>query len=196
MIDLPHTYEEESHPFDEWRGASGIFVLVNLTGRVAEQVREVQLKYDPRLARFAPPHLTLIGSSGTGPIAAGTSLEELRRALEPIARETPPITLELGAPVRFLQTNTFALPLDPHGPLRELHDRIRRSGLTFEPSRHAFTPHVTLSLYRTPTREEAREILSFRVQEPVVVDHLVCSLTEQPLPPKPLLELPLGSRGE
>lgn len=193
MIETPGSYDEALHPFDEWRGASGIFILVNLTGSVAEQVRAVQRRFDPRLAHFAPPHLTLIGSSGVGPIAASTPVEQLRRTLEPIARETPPITLELGAPVRFLQTNTFALPIDPHGPLRELHDRIRRSGLTFEPSRHAFTPHVTLSLYRTPTREEARELLSLRVREPVVVDHLVCSLTEQPLPPKPLLELPLGS---
>lgn len=192
MIEIPGAYEDESHPFDEWRGASGIFILVNLTGAVAEQVRAVQLQYDPRLARFAPPHLTLIGSSGVGPIPASTPVDELRRALEPIARATAPLTLELGSPVRFLQTNTFALPLDPHGPLRELHERIRRSGLTFEPSRHAFTPHVTLSLYRTPTREEVRELLAFRVREPVVVDHLIVSLTEQPLPPRPLMELALG----
>jgi hypothetical protein len=102
------------------------------------------------------------------------------------------MTLAFGAPVRFIQTHTVALPLDPHGPLRALHERIKTSGLPIGRSRHAFTPHVTLSLYRTPERNELRELLSLRVTEPVVVDHIAVSLTEEPYPPRPLFELPLG----
>ena len=94
-----------------------------------------------------------------------------------------------------MQTNTFALPLDPHGPLRALHDRIRRSGLSFGRSRHAFTPHVTLSHYRTPTEQEARELLAIRIDEPFVVDHLVVSETAQPNRPRTLFELDLTGPG-
>lgn len=192
--DRSHEAEHEAvHPFDEWRGASGIFIIVNLRGAVADRVHALQDRYDPRLAKFAAPHVTLIGSSGAGPIAPDTPVEQLRETLEPITHETPPLALTFGAPVRFMQTNTIALPLDPHGPLRELHERILRSGLTFARARHAFTPHVTLSLYRTPTPDEVRELLSVRVEEPVEVDHLICSLTEEPYPPKPLLELALGN---
>jgi len=180
------------HPFDEWRGAAGIFVLVELRGPVADQIHALQLRFDPKLAAFAPPHLTLVGSSGMGPIAADTPVQRLRELLEPIARDTPPLPLRFHRPVRFIQTDTVALPLDPHGPLRSLHDRIKKSGLTFAPSRHAFTPHVTLSLYRTLGREEARELLALRVTEPVLVDHLVLSVTEQPRPPRSLFELRRG----
>lgn len=176
----------------EWSPKSGIFILVNLQGKLAEQVHAIQLKYDPRMANFAPPHFTLTGSSGAGPIDPGTSLERLHEVLDPIAFSTKPLTLHFERPVRYLQTNTFTLPLDPHGPLRELHDRIRRSGLTFARSRHAFTPHVTLSHYRTPTDQEARELLSVRVSEPFVVDHLVVSLTQEPVKPHKLFELTLG----
>ena len=102
--------------------------------------------------------------------------------------------MHFGRPVRYMNTNTFALPLDAHGPLRALHDAIRRSGLVFARSRHAFTPHVTLSHYRTPTDEEARELLAVRVTEPLVVDHLVVSLTEEPARPRELLELDLTGR--
>ena len=89
---------------------------------------------------------------------------------------------------------SMVLPVElhPHGPLRALHERIKTSGLPLGASRHAFTPHVTLSLYRTPGRDEVRELLAVRVTEPVVVDHLVVSLTEEPYPPRPLFELPLG----
>lgn len=180
---------------DEWTARSGIFVLVNLAGELAERVHAIQLRYDPRMANFAAPHFTLIGSSGVGPIAAETPVARVRAVLEPIARDTAPMTLQLGRPVRYMNTNTFSLPLDPHGPLRTLHDRIRMSGLTFAPSRHAFTPHVTLSHYRTPTEAEARELLAVSIEQPLVVDHLVVSLTEEPLAPRLLFALELGREG-
>jgi 2'-5' RNA ligase len=175
----------------EWTPKSGIFILVNLQGGLADTVHAIQQRYDLRMANFARPHFTLIGSSGAGPIDAGTPLERLHDVLDPIAKTTTPLTLHFERPVRYQQTNTFALPLDPHGPLRELHDRIKRSGLTFARSRHAFTPHVTLSHYRTPTDAEARELLSVRIDEPFVVDHLVVSLTAEPSKPRKLFELEL-----
>ena len=176
----------------EWEPKSGIFILVNLQGELADKVHAIQARYDPRMANFAKPHFTLIGSSGAGPIASDTSNDQLHAVLDPIARTTAPLALHFERPVRYLQTNTFALPLDPHGALRELHDRIRRSGLTFGRSRHAFTPHVTLSHYRTPTDAEAQELLAMRIDEPFVVDHLVVSLTAEPSAPKKLFELELS----
>ena len=179
-----------------WSPKSGIFILVNLQGDLAEQVHAIQQKYDPRMANFAPPHFTLTGSSGAGPIDPDTSIERLHEILDPIAFTTKPLTLHFERPMRFMQTNTFALPLDPHGPLRELHERIKHSGLTFARSRHAFTPHVRLSHYRTPTGEDARELLSLRINEPFVVDHLVVSLTQEPIKPRLLFELELGGSEE
>jgi len=179
----------------DWQPKNGIFILVNLQGELADKVHDIQERYDPRMANFARPHFTLIGSSGAGPIAADTPLELLHEVLDPIAQSIEPLALHFERPVRFMQTNTFTLPLDPHGPLRTLHDRIRRSGLPFARSRHAFTPHVTLSHYRTPTEEEARELLAVRIDEPFVVDHLVVSLTREPERPKKLFELALAGSG-
>lgn len=175
----------------DWEARSGIFILVNLQGELADRIHEIQKRFDPRMANFARPHFTLIGSSGAGPILSGTPNERLHEALDPIAASTPPFSMHFERPVRYMQTNTFALPLDPHGPLRALHDRVKRSGLSFARSRHAFTPHVTLSHYRTPTDAEARELLSVRIDEPFVVDHLVVSLTDEPNKPKMLFELEL-----
>lgn len=180
---------------DDWAPKSGIFILVNLQGELADKVHAIQQRFDPRLANFAAPHFTLIGSSGAGPIEAGTPDERLHEVLDPIARGTGRLTLRFERPVRYMQTNTFALPLDPHGALRELHDRIRRSGLAFARSRHAFTPHVTLNHYRTPTPEEAKELLAIHVDDPFVVDHLVVSRTDEPNRPTKLFELELTGIG-
>ena len=179
----------------EWEARNGIFILVNVQGELADRIHAIQKKFDLRMANFARPHFTLIGSSGAGPIAGGTPNEVLHDVLDPIAQTTAPFSLHFERPVRYMQTNTFALPLDPHGPLRALHDRVKRSKLSFARSRHAFTPHVTLSHYRTPTDAEAKELLSVRVNEPFVVDHLVVSLTDEPNKPRKLFELELTGRG-
>lgn len=169
----------------------GIFVLGELTGPVADRIAEVVRKHDPRLARLRPAHLTIAGSSGLGPIAADTGAETLRAALEPITSTTPPIWLRLGAPHRFPQTQIVVLPLDPHGPLRVLHDRIGSSGLHFGRPRFTFSPHVTLSLYRTLSPECLRELMAVRVSEPVLLDRIRVYFTNDPQPARMLLELPL-----
>ena len=173
---------------------SGIFIVSELEGAVRERVAAVQRRYDPKLARTSPPHITLVGSSGVGPLAGDTPLDELRAALGPIAAETPPITVRFGVPIRFMQTDIIVLPIDPHGPLRTLHERIATSGLIFLPARFAFSPHCTLSFYPRLTRETERELLAVRETEPVVIGRLQCYLTMDPQPSRKVLEVVLGDR--
>lgn len=158
-----------------------------------ERVLDIQRRFDPKLAAMLSPHVTITGSSGIGPIAASTSEEELRNALEPIARETQPMILALGRPMRFMQSNVVVLPLDPNGPLRALHERIMRSGLRYERPRFTFTPHVTLNFFRELPAAEARAILAERVDEPVNLDHISAYLTTDALSTTCLVDLPLGS---
>ena len=171
---------------------SGIIILTELRGPLREEVLEVQRRFDPKLAAGVAPHLTIVGSSGMGPIATRTRVAALRDALEPIARETAPMSLAPQRPIRFMQTDVVVAPLDPHGPLRALHERIKTSGLRFEPPRFAFTPHVTLSFFRELTKDELRELLALRLSEPVLVDHLQVHRTVTITDTEMLFELPLG----
>lgn len=178
---------------ENWRRPAGLFVLAPIMGPAGARVTAARRLYDPKLAAANEPHVTLAGSSGIGPILPGTSAQAIRNALAPIAAATPPLKLSFGVPHRFMQTNIVSLPLDPHGPLRELHDRIARSGLSFGPSRFTFTPHVTLSLYPKLTAEAARALLATRVHEPAVIDRLVISKTDDPHPPRAWFELRLAA---
>ena len=126
---------------------NGIFILAELPGDIGERVRALNERYDLKLARYKPPHITLTGSSGAGPIPPSTDVEEMRQKLEPIAADTAPITLSFRPAQRFMQTDIIVLPIDPHGPIRVLHDRLVRSGLPFTRARYTFSPHCTLSLY-------------------------------------------------
>jgi 2'-5' RNA ligase len=183
--------ERPAGPTRRWRPGTGIYVIAPLQPSLAALVGEVQSRFDPKLARMMPPHMTLIGSSGAGPIDPNTTVDELRSALAPIAETTPPLTLELGPPIRFMQTEIIVLPLRPHGPLRELHERIARSGIKYAQPRFAFTPHITLSFYRQLSPDERRALLALRFDEPAAITRIECSLSNDPQPARLLLSLPL-----
>jgi 2'-5' RNA ligase len=178
-------------PPRRWRPGTGIYVVAPLQPSLATLIGEIQTQFDPKLARLMPPHITIVGSSGAGPLAPATPVDALRTALEPIANSTPPLTLKLGTPVRFMQTDIIVLPLNPHGPLRDLHERIRQSGLTYARPRFAFTPHITLSFYRELSAADRRALLAVRVDEPVRLTEIECSLSNDPQPARHLLTLPL-----
>jgi 2'-5' RNA ligase len=177
----------------ERKTKSGIFIIANMPGPVGDRIAAVQAQYDPRLVRLGRPHVTIAGSSGMGPIAADTPLSELREKLGPIAESTAPITLRFGRPTRFMQTEIIVLPLDPHGPLRTLHERLKTSGLRALAPRFFFTPHVTLSLYRELPPETRKQLLAERFDEPVTIDSIEAHLTRDTGESRQLLTLPLGA---
>src|SRR5690606_41262391 len=74
----------------DWRRPRGIFVIAPIGGAAGERITELQARYDRKLARSSKPHVTLVGSSGVGPIVPRTTREELRAALEPLAAPIPP----------------------------------------------------------------------------------------------------------
>jgi 2'-5' RNA ligase len=160
------------------RARSGIFVFAPIGGEVGARIDAVARQYDPRLAALdQAPHVTVVGSSGMGPIAPDTTREELDATIAPIAASTAPIRLRFGRPTRFMQTQIVVLPLDPHGPLRTLHERIKTSGLRAARPRFYFTPHVTLNLYRELPPELLTALLAERFDEPVTIDTLEAHLT-------------------
>ena len=151
---------------------NGIFVVAELTGAVRERVHVLQRQFDPKLSRGTPPHITIAGSSGVGPLPLDTPVGAIREALEPILAYTAPITVPFGRPHRYMTTDIVVLPVEPHGPIRALHDAIATSGLTFERSRHLFSPHCTLNFYKTLTPDVERKLMAIRVDELAVLNAL------------------------
>jgi len=150
----------------------GIVVLSELRGLLAEGVHEIQQRYDPRMAAELPPHVTLTGSSGMGPIDPVTTDAQVRDALEPIAASMAPFEVRFQAPMRFMQSTVVVMPIDPNGPIRALHERIKSSGLFYEQPRFTFTPHLTLSFYPELSRERLQELLRIRIHQPVMIESI------------------------
>ncbi|MBM4194087.1 MAG: 2'-5' RNA ligase family protein [Gemmatimonadetes bacterium] len=174
---------------------NGIFITSELTGQLAARIRAVQERFDPRLAKELPPHVTHIGSSGAGPIDAATPIAVLRESIARVASVTPPLTLAFRPPMRFIGREIVVLPLDPHGLLRALHEALKKNGLKYETARWPFTPHCTLNYYATLTPESLRGLLAVREPEPWVLDTLRVYHTRDGVRPKHLFDVRLGAPG-
>jgi 2'-5' RNA ligase len=97
--------------------------------------------------------------------------------------------------MRFMQSNVVVLPIDPHGPIRALHERIKSSGLSFEAPRFTFTPHCTLSFYPEISRERERELLRVRIDEAVRVDAIQAYKAVNALKVERMLDVQLTGTG-
>jgi len=170
----------------------GVVVMSALRGEIADWLLSIQRRYDPRLAAELPPHITITGSSGMGPISPSTSDEEVRAALQPVASSTPPFEIRFQPPTRFMQSTVVVMAIDPNGPIRELHERIKSSGLSYEPPRFTFTPHCTLSFYPELPREKLRELLRARFDEPVLIDSVQAYRAVTLTRTRQILDLPLS----
>src|SRR5206468_3639509 len=129
-----------------------------------------------------------------GPLPPSITTEEIRAALEPIALTTPPIEVRFQPPHKFMQSDVVVLPIDPYGPIRELHERIKASGLGFELPRFAFTPHCTLSFYPELSKTKLRNLLAIRIDEPVMIDRIAAFKAVTITRTENILELPLTGK--
>ncbi len=94
--------------------------------------------------------------------------------------------------MQFMQSTVVVMPIDPNGPIRALHERIKQSGLPYEPPRFTFTPHLTLSFYPELPRQRLRELLRFRVPEPIMIDAIQAYRAVDLMRTFRVLDLPLG----
>lgn len=168
--------------------SGGIFITAEFEGALKDRLQALQEQFDPKMARYLPPHVTIVGSSGAGPILADTPRDLLKERVEGVARVTAPLTLRFGAPIRFLGREIVVLPLDPHGPLRALHEALKGMGVPFAPARYPFTPHCTLNLYPTLTPDRLRTMMAVRVSEPFELHTLRVYHTQEPQPPTHLFD--------
>lgn len=170
----------------------GIIVMSELKGALAERVLEIQQRVDPRMARELPPHITITGSSGMGPIPPGVTDAMLSNVLAPITESIAPFQVRFGPPTRFMQSTVVVMLIDPNGPIRALHERIKSSGLPYEQPRFTFTPHLTLSFYPELNAERMRELTRVRIAEPLEIDAVQVYRAVDLTRTRKVLDLPLA----
>ena len=133
------------------------FVVADLPTHIAAWVRATRLAFEPTISHL-PAEITLAGSSGVGPIAAGQSIESTRSKLVTALAGRLPFEARFDGIGNFPGTDIFFASPEPE-PFIALHLAIVNSGVTFGSSAFAYRPHCSVKGL-TALRPGQREALN------------------------------------
>ena len=120
------------------------YIILNLPEPFAEEIHRIRKKYDEGLTVF-PAEITVAGSSGVGPLAYDQEPERVFTILNEIATSQAPIEACFKGIEHFQNTNLFYLAVTDPQPFIRLHEKVAGSGLKFNSTPYAYTPHCTLA---------------------------------------------------
>jgi 2'-5' RNA ligase len=168
--------------------AEQTYAVLDLPDPVAGKVMAIRQKHRDAFRSALPAEVTVVGSSGVGCFTPGSVAAYVLGALDRIAGDTRPIQTSLDGVHRFPQTDIFVFLFTDKDEIRQLHERIAGSGLSFLPNPWPFEPHVTLRSRSPVTDDEAASLLAERIPEPFKLDQLsVYELREDPSGATPVI---------
>jgi hypothetical protein len=135
------------------------YIVAEIPEPVRSQVQALRDSLNTLTAKL-PVEITLAGSSGVGPIPAGTDLSLIKRRLDLALSDILPFCARFSAIRSFPNTSIFYLePLD-RSPFDHIHRELRVSGIPFSEIRWPYNPHCTLRGGAPLSAEASSELLS------------------------------------
>src|ERR1043166_4128719 len=119
------------------------YIVAGFPGPVRSQVQALRDSLNTLTAKL-PVEITLAGSSGVGPIPAGTDLSLVTRHLDRTLSDSSPFRARFSAIRSFPNTAIFYLEPFDRSPFDHLHQELRISGIPFSEIRWPYNPHCTL----------------------------------------------------
>lgn len=140
------------------------YVCLDIPEPIKSRIRAIREQFCDRLTGF-PIEITIAGSSGIGAISGHAEWATVEAKLIAVCGQTGPITARFGGVVRFPGTDTFVLSLGDPQPFVALHDRLRHSGIPFEPSIYPFFPHCSLRMSGALSADAINRIFAIRIED-------------------------------
>jgi 2'-5' RNA ligase len=119
------------------------YIVVEIPEPVRSSIQALRDSLDTPTARL-PVEITLNGSSGVGPIPAGTDLDLVGRHLDRVLADVSPFQVRFAAIRAFPNTAIFYLEPDDRSPFDGLHRKLADSGIPFTDIPWPYNPHCTL----------------------------------------------------
>ncbi len=159
------------------------FIVLEVPSPIAENVLALRRRFGSWRTAL-PVEITLAGSSGLGVLRYHESeMGAVFEILDEMATQFAPIFTRFSSVALFPGTKVFYLVPDDAAPFFALQDALVKSGLRFERSPFAFTPHCTLADLETPAFELPASFGTFALPDmEIVLDTLsVYNLDERVL---------------
>jgi 2'-5' RNA ligase len=119
------------------------YVVLEIPSPVGGAIQSIRDSLATSASRL-PVEITVAGSSGTGPIPAGTDKSETENHLKSALISLKPFRMRFQEVRRFPNTNIFYLAPLERQPFDRVHETLKASGIAFGPSSWPYNPHCTL----------------------------------------------------
>jgi len=119
------------------------YIVAELPEPIRSEVQAIRDDFASITATL-PVEITLAGSSGLGPIPAGTDLSLIVAQVDAVFSAVCPFKVAFSRIASFPNTSIVYLTPLERTRFDELHDLLRHSEIPFSPSRFPYNPHCTL----------------------------------------------------
>ncbi|MCA9659475.1 MAG: 2'-5' RNA ligase family protein [Myxococcales bacterium] len=154
------------------------YVCLDIPDPYREKVREIRRTFCDRLTNF-PVEITVAGSSGVGSISVDADWASVEPKLLSVCAKTAPIVARFGGVVRFPGTDTFVLSLGNPIPFQTIHERLKDSGIPFEPSPFPFFPHCSLRMSGELSPADISHLFSLRIEGEFEIEYLALQARDE-----------------
>ena len=134
------------------------YVVLELPELFAGRITAFRKRYDPDGARL-PAHITLLGSSGVGPIQPGTTVRKIENELKKKLASIEPIRFQFQEICCFPETCIYWLRPNREEVFARYHRVLSTMDVNCLDSPHPYRPHCTLS-----TREKLEVEIKAKIE--------------------------------
>jgi 2'-5' RNA ligase len=134
------------------------YIVLDLPQPESAAITQIRRHFDGYMAEL-PPEITVAGSSGLGVLSSQQSHQVVFTLIERICDSVAPIKTAFTSIERFPNTQIFWLKPHDREPLDLLHNVLRSSGISFDPSPFPYNPHCTISAQAALTAIQEKQIM-------------------------------------
>lgn len=135
------------------------YVVAEIPEPVRAQIQALRDSLNTPTAKL-PVEITLAGSSGVGPIPAGTELSFIESGLDHAFAEISPFRASFAGIRVFPNTSIYYLEPSDRSAFDQIHQKLRSSGIPFSEISWPYNPHCTLRGGASLSLEAASELLA------------------------------------
>ena len=143
------------------------YIVFDVTGTVADEVRDIRKKFDPERADLNI-EISLSGSSGLGYIAPNQPFDIICHQLTDICSKLKPFWCSFDKIKKFPNTEIFYLSLKHKKPFFNAIKILQESNISFLSNPFVYEPHCTLTLPTIRDLEETRLAEKVNIKEIVI----------------------------
>jgi 2'-5' RNA ligase len=136
---------------------SYLYVCCNISGEAANHIQSLRNKYDSFTAQL-PVEITIIGSSGIGPILKNEPAEIIKYEFIRAASGVQSFGFTFQEIDNFQSTMVYYLKPNNREYFDELHNNFKKMKLVFAPNKFPYNPHCTISCNPNLSEKQQSEI--------------------------------------